>query len=107
MIAITLAALELFGGLTMYNRARQSKAKKQLLGMNKPVSIPILDKQLAKAAGRPSKLDRFISAQITNVLRHAVHTQAFEHVVTGLVNTKSSFYADGKPKSFFSKLRGK
>lgn len=92
-IALTLQATEILAGATLWFKVKQDHVKQILIfGTPQPTRIPILDAQLERLAGCPSKSQRAVSGRIVKVTRKLVNTKAFEHIITSLVNTKSEMH---------------
>jgi hypothetical protein len=93
-----LQGIELLAGACLWSKVRRDRTRQILIfGKFQPTEIPILDKQLEKWAGSPSKAQRFGVRRIVMVARKLVNTKAFEHIITALVNNKSEAYRRFKP----------
>jgi hypothetical protein len=88
--ALILQSAELLAGASLWFKVKRDKARQILLfGSFQPTKIPILDHQLDKLAGSPTKTQRALSERLVKVTRKLVNTKAFEHAVTAIVNTRS------------------
>lgn len=88
--ALLLQAAELATWFGLYRKVK-SETTRQILtfGRPQPSRIPILDDQLRRLAGNPSKPAQMASKRVIGLARRLVNTRAFEHIVTGLINPKS------------------
>lgn len=79
------------GSFIGFNRwkARQKTIENLQCGASRPRAIPILDVQVQKMAGNPTKFQRDNAARIAKVVRLITSTQAFEYALQGLMNPKS------------------
>lgn len=99
-IALLIQAAELTGWTTLWLKLRDKQQKQMLMfGKPRPQQIPLVDSQLKKLAGNPNKLAKNAAARVTKLVRRAVNTQAFEYVVTGLLNSKSGLRSQLKTPS--------
>lgn len=88
--AIVVQSLELLGWTGLWWKLKGDATKQILIfGHGQPQTIPIVDKQLKHLAGHPTKFQRAASERIIKLARRVVNTRAFEHVVAGVLNTKS------------------
>lgn len=91
--AIIVEAIELLTAGSLWLKVRAERTRRILIfGSFQPAKIPILDHQLEKLVGCPSRTQLALSKRIVNFARKLVNTKAFEHVVAGLVNTKSNMH---------------
>ena len=91
--AILLQGLELVGWTGLWWKLKGESAQQILIhGRPQPLKIPIVDDKLKDLAGHPSKLQRKFADGIVKIVRRVANTRAFEHVVTGAVNTNSTFH---------------
>lgn len=90
LTAIALQATELAAWAGLWMHTQRTLVKDILVhGKKQPTKLPLIDHQLQKLVGHPTGVNRTIAKRITSMARVAVNTKAFEHVVSGLCNSKS------------------
>lgn len=99
-LALAIQALELVGWTSLWAKLKSDERKQILLcGKRQPRSIPILDNKLKALSGSPNKYVKQISSRVVKFARNIVNTQAFEHIVSGLINPSSALRSKLKAPS--------
>ena len=91
--ALVLQAAELLGWGGLWMKLKGDARRDILInGRSQPQRIPIVDSQLRKLAGHPSKTEQAIASRLVSGLRKIINTRAFEYLVYGAVNRRSKLH---------------
>jgi hypothetical protein len=74
---------------------RRSRMRRQqiLLGGSSPeINLPFLDQYLRQQTPNPTRFQTITAQKLAGVCRHVVHTQAFELLLTKLIQSASRRY---------------
>ena len=90
VLAILLQAAELLGWGTLYLKLKGDTTRQILVhGTMQAQRIPVVDNQMKKLAGYPTDFERKSAEKLTKLVRGVANTQAFQHLLTGVCNSRS------------------
>jgi len=94
LLPVFEVGLSAFTFITLRGGNRSKVRDILIYGIAQPKSLPVIDTQIQKAAGAPTKSQAAIARWITRGARLAINTKAFEYAV--LLGVKKRWAGQGR-----------